>query len=55
MSVCSLQSIAAGAPSHARRLLERLRASRGDDENPYSPAASLALLFAVGIVVKFLH
>ena len=35
------------------RLLQRLRALRRDAESPYSPAASLALLLAVGIMVKF--
>jgi len=39
----------------ARRFLQRLRASRSEAENPYSPAASLALLLAVGVAVKFVH
>jgi hypothetical protein len=55
MSVFSSRSIAAGASGHARRLLSRLRDLRSDGENPYSPAASLALLLAVGIAVKFVH
>jgi hypothetical protein len=55
MSVSSPRSIAASASGRARHLLQRLRALRGDSENPYSPAASLALLLAVGIAVKFVH
>jgi hypothetical protein len=55
MSVHSSRSFAASAPGRARRLLQRLRALRSDAENPYSPAASLALLLAVGIAVKFIH
>ena len=38
-----------------RSLLQRLRGARNDAENPYSPAASLALLLAVGVAVKFVH
>jgi hypothetical protein len=38
-----------------RLLLQRLRRARNDAENPYSPAASLALLLAVGVAVKFVH
>jgi hypothetical protein len=55
MSAHSPQSFAASTSSHARRLLPRLRDLRSDGENPYSPAASLALLLAVGIAVKFVH
>ena len=51
MSALSFRSIVV----RARRLLERLRGARNDAENPYSPAASLALLLAVGVVVKFVH
>jgi hypothetical protein len=50
MSVHSLRVIGRRV---SRRLLQRLRDLRGNAENPYSPAASLALLLAVGIVVKF--
>jgi hypothetical protein len=39
----------------ARRLLQRLRTARGDAENPYSAVASLTLLMAVGVAVKFVH
>jgi hypothetical protein len=39
----------------ARRLQQRLLAVRKDSDNPYSPAASLALLLAVGVAVKFIH
>jgi hypothetical protein len=55
MSVFSSRSIAAGASGHAHRLLQRLRVLRSDSENPYSPVASLTLLLAVGIAVKFVH
>jgi len=55
MSVFSLRSVAAGASGLVHRLLQRLRALRGDGENPYSPVAALALLLAVGIAVKFAH
>jgi len=55
MSVSTPRSIAASASGRARRLLLRLRVLRGDAENPYSPAASLALLLAVGVAVKFVH
>lgn len=39
--------------STSRFLLRRLRALRSKSESPYSPVASLALLLAVGILVKF--
>jgi hypothetical protein len=55
MSVFSPRSIAASAFGKVRRLLQRLRDLRSDGENPYSPAASLALLLAVGVAVKFVH
>ena len=51
MSALSFQSIVL----HVRRLLQRLRDARNDAGNPYSPAASLALLLAVGVAVKFVH
>jgi hypothetical protein len=53
MSVYSLSAIGRDASRRIRRLLQRLLALRSDAENTYSPAASLALLLAVGIVVKF--
>jgi hypothetical protein len=55
MSAYFLRSVAGGASGRARRLLKRLRTLRSDAENPYSPAASLALLLAVGVAVKFVH
>jgi hypothetical protein len=55
MNVRLPRSVAASASGHARRLLQRLRSLRSDAENPYSPAASLALLLAVGIAVKFIR
>ena len=36
-------------------VLQRLRALRSDADNPYSPAASLVLLLAIGVIVKFAH
>jgi len=53
MSVQYLHAMGRNVSRHTRRLLQRLRALRSNAENPYSPAASLALLLAVGIVVKF--
>ena len=53
MSVYSSRAIGCVVPRLTRRLLQRLRALRSDAENIYSPAASLALLLAVGVVVKF--
>jgi hypothetical protein len=52
MSVFSPRSIAAGASGHAHRLLQRLRVLRSDS---YSPVASLTLILAIGIAVKFVH
>ena len=50
MSVLSRKSIVL----RTHLLLQRLRRAR-DAENPYSPAAALALLLAVGVAVKFVH
>jgi hypothetical protein len=50
MSISSLRTIGHHTSS---RLLQRLRALRGDADSPYSPAASLALLLVVGIIVEF--
>lgn len=43
------------AAIRARRLRQRLRTARSDADNPYSAVASLTLLLAVGIAVKFVH
>jgi len=53
MSVHFLSTIGRNASRRTRRLLRRLRALRSNAENTYSPAASLALLLAVGVLVKF--
>ena len=53
MSVHSLRAVGRLVSRRTRRLLQRLRALRGNAENPYSPAVSLALLLAIGIAVKF--
>ena len=55
MSVFSLRSIVASVFGQVRRLLQRLRDLRSDGENPYSPAAPLALLLAIGVASKFVH
>ena len=52
MSVYSLSAIGRAALRRVRRLLQRLRS---DAENTYSPAASLAMLLAVGIIVVTFH
>lgn len=51
MSVLSRRSIIV----RARCLLQRLRNARSDADNPYSAMASLTLLLAVGVAVKFVH
>jgi hypothetical protein len=48
----SVYSFAIGRRT-SRLILQRLRALRSKSESPYSPLASLALLLAVGILVKF--
>jgi hypothetical protein len=53
MSVYSPRAIGRVVSRLTHSLLERLRDLRTDAENTYSPAASLAMLLAVGIVVKF--
>lgn len=52
MSANSPRLVARSASRRAHHFLERLR---GDAGNPYSPAASLTLLLAVGVAVKFFH
>ncbi len=53
MSVYSLIAVGRSTSRRMRRLLHRLRALRRDAQSTYSPAASLALLLGVGIMVKF--
>jgi hypothetical protein len=53
MSVRFLRTIGGRALRCTHRFAQRLRALRSHAEGPYSPAGSLALLLAVGIIVKF--
>jgi hypothetical protein len=53
MGIYLLHGIGCSASRRASRMLQRLRALHSSDESPYSPVASLALLLAVGIMVKF--